>query len=147
MRRMLFLILVPLGWALPASAQDSPPDQAKQQAPASPAQSGQSIGQSVRSSLARAGYKDIQMVPDSFVVRAKDPNGASVMMVLSPDSITVMTEAAPAETSGSPADALPDAGPPAPDRCVAPDTDEGLVGLVPPDGLAFDTAATSAGLD
>ena len=100
MRRMLILILVPLGWAMPASAQNSPPDQAAQQAPACQAPSGQSIGQNIRSDLARAGYRDIQMVPDSFVVRAKDPTGVSVMMVLSPNSITVVTEAAPDETSG-----------------------------------------------
>lgn len=155
---MLILILIPLGWIiLPASAQDSPPSQGTQQAPASQseashaqasqAQSVQSIGQSVRSNLARAGYKDVQMVPDSLVVRAKDPNGASVMMVLSPDSITLMREAAPAETSGSHADAPPNAGAPAPDRCVAPDIDEGLVGLLPPVDLAFDTTAMGAGLD
>ena len=64
MRRMLILILVPLGWALPASAQNSPPDQAAQQAPACQAPSGQSIGQNIRSDLARAGYRDIQMVPE-----------------------------------------------------------------------------------
>jgi hypothetical protein len=87
MRRMLILILVPLGWAMPASAQNSPPDQAAQPAPACQAPSAQSIGQNIRADLARAGYRDIQMVPDSFVVRAKDPTGASVMMVLSPNSI------------------------------------------------------------
>jgi hypothetical protein len=97
MRRMLILILVPLGWALPASAQNSPPDRAAQQAPACQAPSGQSTGQNIRSDLARSGYSDIQMVPESFVVRAKDPTGASVMTVLSPSSITVVTEATPAE--------------------------------------------------
>ena len=125
MRRMLVLILVPLGWAMPASAQNSPPDQAAQQAPACQASSGQSIGQNIRSDLARAGYRDIQMVPDTFVVRAKDPTGVSVMMVLSPNSITVVTEAVPAETSDLPADAPPNADAPAPDRCVLPNAEEG----------------------
>ena len=86
MRRMLILILVPLGWAMPASAQNSPPDQAAQQAPACQAPSGQSIGQNIRSDLARAGYRDIQMVPDSFVVRAKAADGKPVVLLLYPDS-------------------------------------------------------------
>jgi hypothetical protein len=144
MRRMLILILVPLGWAMPASAQNSPPDQAAQQAPACQAPSGQSIGQNIRSVLARAGYRDIQMVPDSFVVRAKDPTGVSVMMVLSPNSITVVTEATPAETSGLPAGAPPNADTPAPDRCVLPNAEEELVGAIPPIDLAFDVAAMGA---
>jgi hypothetical protein len=144
MRRMLVLILVPLGWAMPASAQNSPPDQAAQQAPACQASSGQSIGQNIRSDLARAGYRDIQMVPDTFVVRAKDPTGVSVMMVLSPNSMTVVTEAVPAETSDLPADAPPNADTPAPDRCVLPNAEEGLVGAIPPVDLAFDVAAMGA---
>jgi hypothetical protein len=144
MRRMLILILVPLGWAMPASAQNSPPDQAAQQAPACQAPSGQSIGQNIRSDLARAGYRDIQMVPDSFVVRAKDPTGVSVMMVLSPNSITVVTEAISDETSGLPADPPPNGDAPAPDRCVLPNAEEALVGAIPPIDLAFDVAAIGA---
>ena len=144
MRRMLILILVPLGWALPASAQNSPPDRAAQQAPACQAPSGQSTGQNIRSDLARSGYSDIQMVPESFVVRAKDPTGASVMTVLSPSSITVVTEATPAETSDLPADLPPSADGPAPDRCVLPNAEEQLVGAIPPIDLAFDVAALGA---
>ncbi len=78
------------------------------------------------------------------VVRAKDPNGAPVMMVLSPNSITVVTEATPAETSGLPADAPPSANTPAPDRCVLPNAEEQLVGAIPPVDLAFDVAAMGA---
>jgi hypothetical protein len=147
MRRMLILILVPLGWAMPASAQHSPPDQAAPQAPACQAPSGQAIGQNIRSDLARAGYRDIQMVPDSFVVRAKDPRGIPVMMVLSPNSITVVTEVTPDETSGLPADEPPNADTPAPDRCVLPNAEEGLVGAIPPIDPAFDVAAIEARLD
>ena len=148
MRRMLILILVPLGWAMPASAQNSPPDQAAQQAPACQAPSGQSIGQNIRSDLARAGFRDIQMMPDSFVVRAKDPIRTLVigfsLLVLSPNSITAVTEATPAETSGLPADLPPNADTPAPDRCVLPNAEEELVGAIPPIDLAFDVAAIGA---
>jgi hypothetical protein len=84
------------------------------------------------------------MVPDSFVVRAKEPNGVPVMMVLSPNSITVVTEAVADETSGLPADLPPNADAPAPDRCVLPNAEEGLVGAIPPIDLAFDVAALGA---
>jgi hypothetical protein len=164
MRRMLILVLLPLGWAMPASAQDAPPDQTVQQAPASQApasqapasqapvsqapacqaRSGQSIGQNIRSDLAQAGYRDIQIVPDSFVVRAKDPTGVPVMMVFSPNAATVVTEATPVETSGLPADAPPDADTPVPDRCVLPNVEEELVGAMPPIDAAFDVASMGA---
>jgi hypothetical protein len=64
------------------------------------------------------------MVPDSFVVRAK--------------------ESPPAETSGLPADAPPDADTPAPDRCVLPNVEEELVGALRAIDLAFDVAAMGA---
>jgi hypothetical protein len=148
---MLILILLPLGWAMPASAQDAPRDQTAQQAPAGQApasqapacqaRSGQSIGQNIRSDLAQAGYRDI---PDPFVVRAKDPTGVPVMMVFSPNAATVVTEATPVETSGLPADAPPDADTPVPDRCVLPNVEEALVGAMPPIDVAFDVAAMGA---
>ena len=66
------------------------------------------------------------------------------MMVLSPNSITVVTEATPDEISGLPADAPPNADTPAPDRCVLPNAEEGLVGAIPPIDPAFDVAAIEA---
>src|SRR3954453_9927723 len=65
-------------------------------------------------------------------------------LVLSPNSITVVTEATPAETGGLPADAPPSADTPAPDRCVLPNTEEGLAGAIPPIDLAFDVVAIAA---
>ena len=66
------------------------------------------------------------------------------MMVLSPNSITVVTEVTPAETGGLPADAPHNADTPAPDRCVLPNAEEGLVGAISPIDLAFDMAAIGA---
>jgi hypothetical protein len=157
MRGTLISILISLVWTIPTAARDMPSDRGAQQAPANQASAGQSargqsttgqsIGQNFRSNLARAGYTDIRMVPDSFVVRAQDPNGVAVVLVLSPDSITVLTEAAPAEASGLPPDQGPDAGTPAPDRCVPPNADEGRLGVAPPIELTFDMPMTGAGLD
>jgi hypothetical protein len=162
MRGTLISILISLVWTIPTAARDMLSDPGAQQAPVNQAPagqsaggqstrglstSGQSIGQNFRSDLARAGYTDIRMVPDSFVVRAQDPNGVAVMLVLSPDSITVLTEAAPAEASGLPPDQAPDAGTPAPDRCVPPNAEEGRLGNAPPIELTFDMPMTGARLD
>ena len=51
----------------------------------------QSIQQKVRQNLQQAGFTDIQVMPSSFLVRAKDRDGNPVMMVINPDSVTTMT--------------------------------------------------------
>lgn len=38
--------------------------------------------------LSQAGFTDIQVMPSSFLVRAKDKAGHPVMMVINPDSVT-----------------------------------------------------------
>lgn len=55
------------------------------------------VGQKLRSDLSKAGYTDISVAPSSFVVHAKDSAGNPVMMVISPDSVTAITE----ENAGS----------------------------------------------
>src|SRR3981081_3225028 len=104
MRRPFTAILLLLITAVPVSAQGLPPNQNTQKGASNQTPSEQSIAQSVRSNLEQAGYTDIQMVPSSFLVRAKDPNGNRVMMVLSPDGIEVRTEGAPDQDKGSASD-------------------------------------------
>jgi hypothetical protein len=41
--------------------------------------------QSIRSDLEREGLTDIELIPSSFVVRAKDQNGNSIMLVVGTD--------------------------------------------------------------
>jgi hypothetical protein len=53
------------------------------------------IENELRTRLARAGFTDIEMIPTSFLVRAKDAAGNSVMLVLSPDSSVELKQAAP----------------------------------------------------
>lgn len=38
--------------------------------------------------LTQAGFTDIQVMPSSFLVRAKDKTGHPIMMVINPDSVT-----------------------------------------------------------
>jgi hypothetical protein len=52
----------------------------------------QTIQHQVQSNLQQAGFTDIQMMPSSFLVRAKDSAGNPVIMVISPDSVTAVTE-------------------------------------------------------
>ena len=59
------------------------------------------VGQKLRSDLSKAGYTDISVAPSSFVVHAKDSGGNPVMMVISPDSVTAITEENGASNSAS----------------------------------------------
>jgi hypothetical protein len=52
----------------------------------------QSIREQVQKNLQQAGYTDVKIMPESFLVRAKDKDGNPVMMVINPDSVTAITE-------------------------------------------------------
>jgi Protein of unknown function (DUF1236) len=54
-------------------------------------QSSPSIQTQVKNNLAQAGYSDIRVMPESFLVRAKDKDGNPVMMIINPDSFTTLT--------------------------------------------------------
>ena len=45
----------------------------------------------MQDNLAKAGFTDIKVMPESFLVRAKDQQGNPVMMVINPDSFTEVT--------------------------------------------------------
>lgn len=49
------------------------------------------IAAKLRESLTQAGFTDVHLMPESFLVRAKDKDGNPVMMVVNPDSITSVT--------------------------------------------------------
>ena len=53
------------------------------------------VAQKLRSDLGKAGFTNITIMPSSFIVRAKNSEGAPVMMVISPDSVTALTEETP----------------------------------------------------
>lgn len=59
------------------------------------------IGQKLRADLGKAGYTDISVIPSSFVVHAKDSQGNPVMMVISPDSVTSITEQNPPSSASN----------------------------------------------
>ncbi len=78
-----------------AAVAQTPSAQPSQQNNTAAKQSPQAVQQQVRKNLQDAGFTDIQLMPSSFLVRAKDKSGNPVMMVINPDSITAVTEIEP----------------------------------------------------
>ena len=69
--------------------------------PSTNGQNAMQVGQKLRSDLSKAGYTDISVAPSSFVVHAKNSGGNPVMMVISPNSVTAITEENGASNSAS----------------------------------------------
>jgi hypothetical protein len=66
-------------------------------------QNGPTISARLRQSLTQAGFTDVHVMPESFLVRAKDKDGNPVMMVVNPDSVTSVTTVGGANSAtGSP---------------------------------------------
>ena len=51
-----------------------------------------SLGSQMRDNLQKAGFSKIRMVPSSFVISATDKDGNPVVMTVTPDSFTAVTE-------------------------------------------------------
>ena len=68
----------------------------------------QHLGADLKNMLQKSGYTDIRLAPTSFMVRAKDADGNPVMMSISPDSFTEVTDVSP--TNGSTTGAAPTNG-------------------------------------
>lgn len=105
MRSTILAIGLTLAIAAPALAQNANSQKPPQnnQAQAHP----QNLQQEVQNNLKSAGFTDIKIMPESFLVRAKDKSGNPVMMVINPDSITAVTEetskpSAPSTTGSAP---------------------------------------------
>lgn len=87
-----------LALALPAAAQSTQSQSPNNSTTSSGQQGGQGgqssmhVRQQVKQDLEQAGFSNVQVMPESFLVRAKDKQGRPVMMVINPDSITAVTE-------------------------------------------------------
>lgn len=46
--------------------------------------------QKIRQSLQQSGFRDVQVVPQSYVVRAQAPDGSHIVMFMSPDRFTAV---------------------------------------------------------
>jgi sporulation protein YlmC with PRC-barrel domain len=61
--------------------------------------SAQHMRADLSSMLEKSGYKDIRVAPTGFVIHAKDANGNAVVMSVSPESFTEVTEMSRADKS------------------------------------------------
>jgi hypothetical protein len=52
----------------------------------------QNIPQEIRQKLSQDGFTNVQVVPGSYLVSAKDKSGDPVVMVIGPHSMTIMSE-------------------------------------------------------
>ena len=50
----------------------------------------QDVPRKIHDKLVEQGYSDVQVVPQSFLISAKDKNGNPVMMLIGPNSMTVL---------------------------------------------------------
>jgi hypothetical protein len=66
-------------------------------------QSTQSVPQEIKQKLSSDGFTNVEIVPGSYLVSAKDKNGDPVMMVIGPHSMTILTElpSSKSSTTGS----------------------------------------------
>lgn len=92
--RMLIPALLGFAVALPAAAAPATADQSNNIAASSGQNGGPAtprIASKIRNNLEQAGFTDIHVVPQSFLVQAKDKQGNPAMMVVTPDSFTMVT--------------------------------------------------------
>ncbi len=68
--------------------------------------SSQDAPRQIRDRLAEDGFKDIHVEPGSYIVSAKDKHGRSVLMMIGPNSTTMLTS--PDSESGDSTAQLPD---------------------------------------
>lgn len=90
MRKLLVATLVSLVCVAPALAKKAPAAKPvpRDLAPFSAdPNKDQSVEDVLRTQLAKAGFTDIQMVPTSFLIQAKDADGNPVTLVFSPDGL------------------------------------------------------------
>jgi len=80
--------------------------------PAAKPSGDEDIQRQLSANLTEAGYTNVKIMPDAFIVEATNKSGKPVMMFLSPDSMTVFTavdakgqDARTAHAESKPADA------------------------------------------
>jgi hypothetical protein len=106
MRRLLISTSVSLALICPALAQDATKGQpaAGNAAPdeSDPLKDAtQTIQQSIQARLAKAGFTNIQIIANSFLIIAKDRDGHPVTMMASPNTITHFDDSRPAQDGES----------------------------------------------
>lgn len=99
-----------LAFVLPATAQQTSQQQSGSGSSGSSGQmqstmpggpGGTSVRQHIQSDLEKLGYKNVRVMPTSFLAQATDPQNRPVLMMINPDSVTVITDMGAPIQSGS----------------------------------------------
>ena len=61
--------------------------------------SSQTVMQRIHDELTAQGFKDVKVVPSAFIVSGKNKDGTPVMMLIGPNSMTMLTPADPPVTT------------------------------------------------
>ena len=88
-RRLILPALAALGLAAgTAFAQMAPPDNGPSIATAD--ENGEDLQQQIRDRLSAEGFKDVHVKATAFLVSAKDKNDKPIVMLIGPNSMTVL---------------------------------------------------------
>ena len=102
-RSILIPALAPmvLGVALGTASAwaQSPPSAAAPDSPGIKTDDTRNLPQEIRDKLKAEGFKDVEVIPNSFIVSAKDKDGNPVMMLIGPDGTTVVKRSKPENPS------------------------------------------------
>jgi hypothetical protein len=85
-----------------AAAMAQTPATPSQQPSTPPAMNATPLRQEMTQSLQKSGFTDVKVVPDSFFVQAKDKSGNPVSMLISPNSVTELVDAANPGSASAP---------------------------------------------
>ena len=64
-------------------------------------QTAESVRAQIRSDMEKAGFTDVKVMPDSFLVEAKDKSGDPVSMIVNPNAVTEVVNLAVATPAPS----------------------------------------------
>ena len=101
MYKFIAATVLAASFALPAAAQSNNSASNGTSSSSTSSQSNVAVQQKIKSDLQQQGFTQVQVMPESFLVRAHDKQNRPVLMVINPDSVTAVTQVAAPPGSGS----------------------------------------------
>jgi hypothetical protein len=89
-RSILVPALASVALVTAAAWAQSPPSASASGAPETKGDDARNLPQKIRDKLTADGFKDVEVVPNSFIVSAKDKNDNPIMMLIGPNGMTMI---------------------------------------------------------
>ncbi len=89
--KLLAAVLLSTAFALPALAQSTSLNQGGDSSSTN-SQNTAALRQKIKTDLQQAGFTNVQVMPQSFLIRAHDKQDRPVMMIINPDGVTAITQ-------------------------------------------------------